>query len=47
MAERDLKAGDTLSAEFEALGQKIGRVGTLAGLIVVVTIFFMTYQPFQ
>jgi uncharacterized membrane protein len=46
MADRDLKAGDTLSDEFEALGQRIGQVGTLAGIIVVVTIFFMTYKPF-
>jgi hypothetical protein len=46
MAERDLKAGDTLSDEFEAVGQRIGQVGTLAGVIVVVTIFFMTYKPF-
>jgi hypothetical protein len=46
LAERDLQTGDTLSAEFEALSQRIGRVGTLAGLIVVVTIFFMTYKPF-
>lgn len=46
LAERDLKAGDTLSPEFEALGQKFGQVGTLAGIIVVVTIFFMTYKPF-
>jgi uncharacterized membrane protein len=46
LAERDLQAGDTLSPEFEALSQRIGRVGTLAGLIVVVTIFFMTYKPF-
>jgi Predicted integral membrane protein (DUF2269) len=46
LAERDLKAGDTLSDEFEALGQKIGKVGSLAGIIVVVTIFFMTYKPF-
>ena|ERR1700742_4064243 len=46
LAERDLKAGDTLSAEFEEVSQRIGRVGTLAGLIVVVTIFFMTYKPF-
>ena len=29
-----------------ALGERIGRVGTLAGLIVVVTIFFMAYRPF-
>jgi uncharacterized membrane protein len=46
LAERDLAAGDTLSDEFEALGQRIGQVGSLAGLIVVVTIFFMTYKPF-
>lgn len=46
LAERDLKAGDTFSPEFEALGQRIGQVGTAAGLIVVVTVFFMTYKPF-
>ncbi len=46
LAERDLEAGDTLSDEFEALGQRIGQVGTLAGIVVVVTIFFMTYKPF-
>jgi len=46
LAERDLQAGDTLSAEFEELSARIGKVGTLAGLIVVVTIFFMAYKPF-
>lgn len=46
LAERDLKSGDTLSDEFSALGERIGKVGTLAGLIVVVTVFFMTYKPF-
>ena len=46
LAERDLKSGDTLSPEFEALGDRIGKVGGLAGVIVVVTIFFMTYKPF-
>ena len=46
LAERDLKAGDTLSAEFETLSERIGKVGGLAGLIVVVTIFFMSYKPF-
>ena len=46
IAERDLKAGDTLSDEFEAVGQRIGQVGTLAWIIVIVTIFFMTYKPF-
>lgn len=47
LAERDLEAGDTLSPEFERLGQLIGRVGTVAGLIVVLTIFAMTYKPFM
>jgi uncharacterized membrane protein len=46
LAERDLKSGDALSDEFEALGDRIGKVGTLAGLIVVVAIFFMAYKPF-
>jgi uncharacterized membrane protein len=46
LAERDLKSGDTLSDEFVALGDRIGKVGTLAGLIVVVAIFFMSYKPF-
>jgi hypothetical protein len=45
LAERDLKSGDTLSDEFMALSQRIGRVGSLAGLIVVVTIFFMVVKP--
>jgi predicted integral membrane protein DUF2269 len=44
-AERDLNAGSTLSEEFMALSQRIGQVGSLAGLIVVVTIFFMTVKP--
>lgn len=47
LAERDLEAGDTLSPEFQALGQRIGQVGTLAGVIVVVAIFFMAYKPFM
>lgn len=46
LAERDLKAGDTLSPEFDAVSQKLGQVGGLAGLIVVVTTFFMSYKPF-
>jgi uncharacterized membrane protein len=46
IAERDLKGGETLSPEFEALGDRIGKVGTLAGIVIVVTIFFMTYKPF-
>lgn len=47
LAERDLKAGDTLSPEFESVAQGLSKVGSLAGLIVVVTIFFMTYKPFM
>ena len=46
LAERDLKAGDALSDEFLTLSQRIGKVGGLAGLIVVVAIFFMAYKPF-
>ncbi len=46
LAERDLKAGDTLSDEFNAVSERLSKVGGLAGLIVVVTIFFMTYKPF-
>jgi len=46
LAERDLEAGDTLSPEFEAVSQGLSKVGSLAGIIVVVTVFFMTYKPF-
>jgi uncharacterized membrane protein len=46
LADRDLKSGEALSPEFEAVSQRLGQVGTLAGLIVVVTVFFMTYKPF-
>lgn len=46
LAERDLKSGDVLSEEFTALSARIGQVGAIAGLIVVVTVFFMTYKPF-
>lgn len=46
LAERDLKDGDELSEEFNAVGDRLGKVGSLAGLVVVVTIFFMTYKPF-
>jgi Predicted integral membrane protein (DUF2269) len=45
LAERDLKGGDTLSDEFMAVSQRLGQVGGLAGLIVVVTIFFMVVKP--
>lgn len=47
IAERDLKVGDEFSPEFEAISQRLSKVGSLAGLIVVVTIFFMSYKPFM
>jgi hypothetical protein len=47
LAERDLKAGDTLSEEFDAVSQRLAKVGPIAGLIVVVAIFFMSYKPFM
>jgi hypothetical protein len=47
LAERDLQSGDAMSPEFDAISQRLGQVGTLAGLTVVVTVFFMTYKPFM
>lgn len=46
LAERDLESGDTLSDEFGSVSDRLAKVGGLAGLIVVVTIFFMSYKPF-
>lgn len=46
LATRDLKSGDTLSDEFTAVSERISNVGKIAGLIVVVTVFFMSYKPF-
>lgn len=45
LAERDLKAGDELSPEFEALSKQIETGGKIATVIVVVTIFFMVVKP--
>lgn len=45
LAERDLQAGDTLSPEFDAISKRLGQVGSLAGLIVVVAVFFMVVKP--
>lgn len=47
LAERDLKSGDAMSDEFTVLSERIGKVGGFAGLVVVVTVFFMTYKPFM
>ena len=46
LAERDLKAGDELSSEFEEVSQRLSQAGKIVGLIVVLTIFFMSYKPF-
>lgn len=46
LAERDLAAGDELSEEYLAVSMRIAKGGQIAGLIVVVTVFFMTYKPF-
>lgn len=45
LAERDLADGDTLSREYEAVSKKLETGGKVAGLIVVVTIFFMVVRP--
>jgi len=45
IAERDLKQGDSFSEEFEEITRRLGLVGPIAGLIVVVTIFFMVVKP--
>ena len=46
VADRDLAAGDTFSAEFQTMTQKIAQVGAATGLLIVVTIFIMAYKPF-
>jgi Predicted integral membrane protein (DUF2269) len=46
VAERDLGAGDTFSAEFQERSQKIAQVGAATGVLIVVTIFIMAYKPF-
>jgi uncharacterized membrane protein len=45
LAERDLEAGSTLSEEFEEISRRLGTVGPIAGLIVVIAIFFMVIKP--
>lgn len=45
LAERDLGSGGTLGDEYAAVAKKLENGGKLAGLIVAITIFFMTVQP--
>jgi hypothetical protein len=47
LADRDLKQGDAIGPEFEALSRQYGQVGTIAGVLIVVTVFFMVYKPFM
>ncbi len=47
LAERDLAApGGELSAEFNALNSQVAKVGTAAGLVIILTIYVMTAKPF-
>ena len=46
LAERDLESGEEFSEEFMRVTDRISKVGTLAGVIVIITIFFMAYKPF-
>ena len=48
-AERDIEAAGTgdvaFSDEYWTVSKRIAQVGTLAGIIILVTIFFMTVKP--
>lgn len=52
IAERDLEASSReggephLSKEFSSLSRQVGRVGSAAGLLVVLTIYVMVVKPF-
>jgi uncharacterized membrane protein len=49
LADRDIAAAGTgevtFSDEYWAVSKQIAQVGTLAGIIILVTIFFMTVKP--
>lgn len=45
IAERDLEKGDTFSPEFDAIAKQLAIGGQFAGLVIAVTIFFMTVKP--
>jgi predicted integral membrane protein DUF2269 len=47
LAERDLTEPEgKLSAEFETISGQLAKVGMLAGLLVILTIYVMTAKPF-
>jgi uncharacterized membrane protein len=45
LAERDLASGGELSDEYRALSRQMAIGGNIAGLIVIVTAFFMVVKP--
>jgi hypothetical protein len=47
IADKDMAAGDTLSADFGATSQKIAQVGAATGALLVLTVFIMVYKPFM
>ncbi len=47
LAERDIANPDgELSDEFNALSSQVAKVGTLAGVVILLTIYVMTAKPF-
>jgi uncharacterized membrane protein len=45
LAERDLAAGRPFGPEYQAVSRRIAGVGALAGVLVLVAIFFMAAKP--
>ena len=45
LAEQDLKAGGTPSADYAALSRRADLIGSIALLLVIVAIFLMTAKP--
>lgn len=47
LAERDIANPDgELSGEFNALSSQVAKVGTVAGVVILLTIYVMTAKPF-
>ena len=50
LAERDIEAAAggevTLSEEYRVASKRVATVGTLAGLVVILTIYLMSTKPF-
>jgi len=47
LVERDLASpGGKLSPEFESVTGQIAKVGTVAGILIILTIYVMTAKPF-